>query len=63
LFVLTGILLLNAVMNSIHNEGMHPIWKSSILPLLYTTPRTELITVRERFDRDGEGRGEYKDSA
>lgn len=42
---LTAVLLLNAIITSRLDRQKLPIWKSSILPLLYSTPGMELFTT------------------
>lgn len=44
LLILTALLLFGTIVSGLHDRQMYPIWKSSILPLLYATPGTELVT-------------------
>jgi hypothetical protein len=60
LLILTALLLFGTIVSGLYDRQMYPIWKSSILPLLYATPGTELATHSSSlagFSKDAQIRG------
>lgn len=45
LLVLTAILLLDTIIRGLFDKQQYPIWKSSILPLLYATSETDITAT------------------